>query len=109
MIFNGHTHETIAALDEMTFAQIQTMYADGVIGNHGLLTTLGNLTTGVFNYMREASAPAYRLPNIMNSAYDYIYPPLTTEQLKEQASNQLLAFMAQAPGYTADKFGVTDG
>ena len=109
MIFNGHTHETIAALDDVTMAQLQTMYADGLIGNQGLLTVLGNLTSGVFNYMKDANSSPYKLVNIINSAYDYIYPPLTTEQLNEQANNQLLAFMSQAPGFSADRFGVTNG
>ena len=109
MIFNGHTQESIAALDDVTMAQIQTMYSDGIIGNQGLLTALGNLTTGLFNYMRDTNSAPYKLVDIINSAYDYIYPPLTTEQLKEQANNQLLAFMTQAPGFSADRFGVTNG
>lgn len=109
MIFNGHTQETIADLDEITMAQIQTMYADGMIGNRALINTIGSLTNGVFNYLRAQGAPAYTLSNIIGNAYDYLYPPLTAEQKKQQANEQLLSFMAQAPGFRADRFGVKNG
>jgi hypothetical protein len=109
MIFNGHTQETLAELDDMTMAQIQTMYADGMIGNRSTINLLGALTNGVFNYMRSANAPSYKLANILGSAYDYIYPPLSAEELKQQANEQLLAFMTQAPGFSADRFGVNNG
>jgi len=109
MIFNGHTQESIAELDGVTMAQIQTMYGDGLIGNQGLLNVLGVLTNGVFNYMRAASASPYKLANILGNAYDYLYPPLTEEEQKQQANEQLLAFMSQAPGFSKDRFGVTDG
>ena len=46
MTFNGHTSESIAQIDEVTMRRIQTMYADGVLGNHGILITLGQLTAG---------------------------------------------------------------
>jgi hypothetical protein len=44
MIFNGHTLETISELDDVTMANIQTMYADGMVGNYGVLTQLAPLT-----------------------------------------------------------------
>lgn len=109
MIFNGHTTETISELDDVTMANIQTMYADGLIGNHALLVQLGTLTNGVFNYMRATNSPAYKLANILGSAYDYIYPPLPPELQKESVSNSLLAFMTQAQGFDKTKFGVKDG
>lgn len=109
LIFNGHTKQSVAELDELTMAQMQTMYADGLIGNRALIEVLGVLTNGVFNYMRSANTPAYKLSNIIGTAYDYIYPPLTEEQQKQQANEQLLAFMSQAPGFTAKRFGVKDG
>lgn len=99
MIFNGHTHESIAALDDVTMLQIQTMYADGVIGNHKLIEGIGTLTAGVFNYMRPSGAQPYKLANIIGSAYDYLYPPLSPEEKKKQVSDSLMAFMTQAPGY----------
>lgn len=109
MIFNGHTHESIAGLDDITMRQIQTMYADGIIGNHGLLNVLSTLTNGVFNYIRPANAPPYKLANIMGLAYDYLFPPLPEEYQKQAVSDNLLAFMVQAPGFSKDKFGVKHG
>lgn len=109
MIFNGHTHESIAALDDVTMLQIQTMYADGVIGNHKIIETIGTLAAGVFNYMRPSGASPYKLANIISSAYDYLYPPLSEEQKKEQANTGLLSFMAQAPGFDKSLFKAKNG
>lgn len=109
MIFNGHTLETIEELDDVTLVNIQTMYADGLLGNYGILTQIASLTNGVFNYMRPASSPPYKLANILGSAYDYIYPPLTEEQQKAAVNDSLLAFMSQANGFDKTKFGVKDG
>jgi len=109
MIFNGHTLETIEELDDVTLANIQTMYADGLIGNFGILTQLATLTNGVFNYMRPANSPTYKLANILGSAYDYIYPPLSEEHKKAAVNNSLLAFMQQAQGFDKTLFGVKDG
>ena len=104
MIFNGHTHETIADLDDVTMANIQTMYADGMIGNHQSLYLLSTLIAGVFNYMRPATAPAYSVGKILGPSYEYIFPPVPEEYKKEQASQQLLLFMTQAPGFSKDRF-----
>ena len=109
MIFNGHTLETISEIDDVTLANIQTMYADGLVGNYGMLTQIATLTNGVFNYMRPANSPPYKLANILGSAYDYIYPPLTEEQQKAAVNDSLLAFMSQAQGFDKTKFGVKDG
>jgi len=109
MIFNGHTLETIEELDDVTLANIQTMYADGLIGNFGILTQLATLTNGVFNYMRPPNTPTYKLANILGSAYDYIYPPLSEEHKKAAVNNSLLAFMQQAQGFDKTLFGVKDG
>lgn len=103
MIFNGHTTESIAAIDQITMLNIQAMYADGTIGNHGLLAQLAILTTGVFNYIRQPNAAAYKLSNTLGAAHDYLYPPATKEQLVEQTSNSLLAFMSQAPGFSNER------
>lgn len=99
MIFNGHTQDTIDALDEATWNEITIMYADGLIGNRSLITTLGKLTTGVFNYMRPSSSPPYDLKGVIGSAYGYIY-----EDKEADPSDALLTFMSQAPGFNIDKF-----
>jgi len=109
MVFNGHTIETINEIDDVTMVNIQTMYADGLIGNSGLLTQVATLTSGVFNYIRAASSPAYKLDSVLGRAYDYIYPPLSEKDKKVMASNSLLAFMTQAQGFDKTMFGVKDG
>jgi len=109
MVFNGHTHETLAQLDEVTMTRIQAMYADGAIGNHGILTCLGQLTAGVFNYMRPKDAPDYKLAKILHTVYDYIVPPMTAEEQKESANNALKTFLSSAPGFDPEKFKVKHG
>ncbi len=51
----------------------------------------------------------YKLANILGSAYDYIYPPLSDEHKKAAVNNSLLAFMQQAQGFDKTLFGVKDG
>jgi hypothetical protein len=104
MIFNGHTHETLSLLDDVTMLQIQTMYADGMVGNQSVINLLGTLATGLFNYIRPANSPTYKIANIIGSAYDYIYPPLSPEFEKEAVNNSLLVFMSQAPGFEKERF-----
>ena len=99
MVFNGHTIQDIDALDEATMNEITVMYADGLIGNRNLITTLGTLTAGVFNYMRPSSSMPYDLKAVIGSAYDYIYG-----EEKADASQSLLTFISQAPGFSIDKF-----
>jgi hypothetical protein len=104
MIFNGHTHDSIADIDDVTMANIQTMYADGMVGNQSIITLLGTMVNGMFNYIRPANSAPYKLQTIIGSAYDYIYPPLP-KHLQEEATNQnLLAFMASAPGFDKKRF-----
>lgn len=111
LVFNGHTHQSVAELDEATMSRLQAMYGDGMLGNQKVIELLGTLVTGVFNYLRDSgkSSP-YTLANIIGSAYDYIYPPISPEQQKAAASNSLLTFMSQAPGFKEDRFkGKQDG
>ncbi len=89
--------------------RIQTMYADGAIGNHGILTVLGQLTGGVFNYIRPKDAPDYKLVSILGTAYDYIVPPVTAEEQQESVNNSLKLFMTAAPGFDPKKFKVNHG
>ena len=109
MIFNGHTLDSVSEIDDVTMANIQTMYADGLLGNYGLLTQIASLTNGVFNYMRPANSPVYKLANILGNAYDYIYPPLSEEQQKAEVNDRLMAFMSRAQGFDKTLFGVKDG
>ena len=92
-------------------ARLQTMYGDGVLGNHKTIELLGTLIAGVFNYVRDpAKSQPYKLDNIAGSAYDYMYPPLPPEAQKQAANDSLLAYMSQAPGFVKSKFkGKQDG
>lgn len=99
MIFNGHTQESLDAIDEATMNEIIVMYADGAIGNYGVLQALGSLTAGVFNYMRPANTNSYDLKSVLGSAYAYLYP----EKILN-ANEALLTFMSQAQGFDISKF-----
>ena len=77
------------------------MYADGMIGNRAIIETLGNLTAGVYNYMRAANSTAYKLKDIIKQAYDYLYP---SQDNIENPSESLLAYMTQAKGFSIDRF-----
>ncbi len=88
-------------LDEQTFRQICVMYSDGLIGNGTIIETLGNLTAGVYNYMRSNSSQAYTLRNIIGRTYDYIYPPQDTTR---SVNDSLLAYVSQAKGFNPKMF-----
>lgn len=109
MIFNGHTHDTLAQIDEVSMSQIMTMYADGVVGNFQILTVLGQLTAGVFNYIRPANSPDYKLARILGVAYDYIIPPVSPQNQKDATNEALKLFLTSAPGFNADLFKAKNG
>jgi hypothetical protein len=90
-------------VDEETFRQICVMYSDGVIGNNKIIETLGSLTAGVYNYMRSSSSQAYTLRNIIDTAYEYIYPPQDTTQ---SVNERLLTYVSQAKGFKPSRFKV---
>lgn len=85
------------AVSEDDFKLVMVALADGFVGNKQILNAIGGLTAGVFNYIRSSGQAAYKLQDIIGSAYDYIYQPLSDEQKKEQANNQLLTFMSLMP------------
>lgn len=84
-------------MDEETFGDICIMYNDGVIGNLGLLQILGALTAGQFNKVLPKGQSPYKLQDIIGSAYDYLYPPLSEQDKKAQASKRLIQFMQMMP------------
>lgn len=75
------------------------MYSDGMLGNQALVTIIGTLVTGVFNYIRSSNSPSYTLKSILGPTYGYIYP-----EVESNASEALLAFMSQAQGFDISKF-----
>lgn len=89
--------------------QIQVMYANGVLGNHGLLNATGALTCGVFNYLRAENTPPKRLQDILGASYDYIWPPMSDADKQQSVSSSILAFMRAAPGFNTSKLGAANG
>jgi hypothetical protein len=45
--------------------------------------------------------PPFKLENIIPQVYEYLYPPLTDEQKKEQVNKSLLAFAMMNPNKKA--------
>jgi hypothetical protein len=85
------------AIDEETYTDICVMFNDGLIGNLGILEVLGTLTAGQFNKVLSKGSKGYKLKDIIPQAYDYLYPPQTEQEKKEQASQSLLAFAMASP------------
>ena len=77
---------------------IEIMLSDGMIGNKAVLLALSALTTGNLNAKIQKTAKPFRMEDILPSTHDYIVPPLTEEQKREQVNNRLLAFIAMKPG-----------
>jgi hypothetical protein len=77
---------------------IEIMYADGMIGNKAVLLALSSLTTGNLNAKIQKTARPFRMEDILPSTHDYIVPPLTEEQKRDQVNRNLLAFIASRPG-----------
>lgn len=75
------------------------MYNNGILGNMGLINLIGSLTTGIFNYIRPSSAPAYSLKSILNETYGYLYKDV---EIKPEDSLKL--FMTQAQGFNMNLF-----
>jgi hypothetical protein len=82
------------------------MYADGLIGNRGILEVLGNLTAGQFNKMLSKGKSPYTLEDIIPRAYDYIFPPLNEVDKQELVNQRLLAFVMMAPNCPTHLFEV---
>lgn len=93
------------AVDVEVFNDICVMYADGIIGNRGIIETLGALTAGIYNYLRPEGKKPYTLQDIIPRAYDYYYPPLSKEEQQQQTQENLKAFLlSKAPvGMFKDK------
>jgi len=89
------------AMSEDDFRLVMVSYADGIIGNKKIISTLGSLTAGVFNYLRSDKSKAYSLEDIIGSAHEYIYPPLTEEQKQQEVNQRLKTFMASQRGSEA--------
>ena len=80
------------------------MYADGVIGNHGLMNQISKLVSIVLNYIRQPNSAPYTQEKILGSASDYLFPPATELETKANINEKLLSFISQAPGFNKELF-----
>lgn len=80
---------------------IEIMLADGMLGPKAVLLALSALTTGNLNSKIQKTARPFRMEDVLPSTHDYIVPPLTEEQKREQVNNSLLSFIAMKPGSEA--------
>jgi len=80
---------------------IEIMLSDGMIGNKAVLLVLSSLTTGNLNSKIQKTTRPFTMKDVLPSTHDYIVPPLTKEQQQDQASKQLMAFLATRPGSEA--------
>lgn len=78
------------------------MLSDGMIGNKAVLVALSSLTTGNLNSKLSKTANPFKMKDILPSTHDYIVPPLSEAELKEQTNQNLLSFMLSRPD--ANKF-----
>ena len=80
---------------------IEIMFSDGMLGNKAVLLALSSLTTGNLNSKIQKTTRPFTMKDVLPSTHDYIVPPLTKEQQQEEASKQLMAFLATRPGSEA--------
>lgn len=104
MVFNGHTEQYIDSLDEELFAEIQVMFADGMLGNKGIFDALTPITTGIFNYLRTAGSPTFRPEQIFPWVNEYSQNPDLEPPAEEKVNDSLLTFMTQAHGFSMERF-----
>jgi hypothetical protein len=104
MVFNGHTEKSVSEISEEVFTEIQVMYADGMLGNRGKYDSIAPLTAGVFNYIRPEGAPAYKPDQMFPWVGEYFINPDLEPTKEEQVSNSLMAYMAQAKGFSKERF-----
>jgi hypothetical protein len=100
MVFNGHTEQYINSLDEELFAEIQVMFADGMLGNKAIYNALTPITTALYNYMRSSNSRVYKSQDIFPWINDYSKNP----DIDTDVSDSLLVFMTQAPNFKMDRF-----
>lgn len=80
------------------------MYADGMLGNRGVFDSIAPLTAGVFNYIRPSGAPAYKSNDLFPWINEYWLNPDNEATKDEQVSNSLLGYIAQAKGFSKERF-----
>jgi hypothetical protein len=76
---------------------IEIMFSDGIIGNKAILLALSTLTTGNLNAKLKQGIQPFKMEQVLPSTHEYIIPPLSEEEQREQANQKLMAFMAASP------------
>ena len=78
------------------------MISDGAIGQKAIGMALSGFATGNLNSKMKQGTSPFTMKDIIPALVDYIKPPLTDEEKKAQANENLLTFMSSAPG--SEKF-----
>ena len=73
------------------------MYADGLIGNLGILQVLASHAAGHFNMVLPKGKQPYKIKDIIPVQYDYLYPPQTEQDKKNEVNKALLNFVKTKP------------
>lgn len=103
MVFNGHTIESVDAIDEDTFTEICVMYADKVLGSRAVFDAITPLTTAIYNYIRSPNTSAFRSDQIFPWVVEYDNNP-DYENSQDEVNDKLLLFMTQAPNFNPERF-----
>jgi len=77
---------------------IEIMLSDGMIGNKAILVALSSLTTGNLNSKIAKTAAPFQMKDVLPSTHEYIVPPLSEEEKKEEVSKRLMSFLKTRPG-----------
>lgn len=74
------------------------MLNDGFIGVKSLGLALSSFATGNLNAKMKQGASPFTIKDMLPALHEYIIPPLTEQEKKDQVNQSLLSFMMQAPG-----------
>jgi hypothetical protein len=84
-------------IDSDDFRNIEILLNDGYIGNKAIVIALSCLTTGNLNAKIKQGSIPYTMKDVLPSIHEYIIPPESDEDKKENVRSQLLSFMLSRP------------
>jgi len=76
---------------------IEIMLNDGMLGNKSILLALSCFATGNLNSKLKKESSPFKMSDILPLTHEYISPPLTDAEKKEQLNQNLLTFLQQSP------------
>lgn len=79
------------------------MLSDGMLGNKSILLALSCFATGNLNSKLRKETTPFKMADILPLTHEYISPPLTDEEKKEQLNRNLLTFLQQSPNAPVEK------